>query len=640
MFASMSLSARLRWMAGTILVLSLSAVGALVHRQHVERQTAQAELDGLVPAEALLALMQRTAEHRGMSAAWLAGDASFASKRQAKQQEADAAQSSALGTLAAMGDAGLRQQAEALAADWKALGQAVAAGGITPPESFRRHSLLVRQQIRLLDETLHVSTLALDPTAEGYNLIMATLQAMPEVAEVIGQLRGFGSGMLARTEFRPGDRIWVARTLDRYDELAGRVDTLLGRAAASDATIAPRLQQAQAQAKGLLADARALAEAQLMKAEVPSMPSTEFFDRLTQAIQAQEALASLSFRVLRDHLESRRDGARQAMLATLLIGSVLLATVAWLLVSTVRRINAGAAAVVATAEAMASGDFRPRAALAGQDEFARIAGELQQAQGAIAAAIADVRSGAEAVATASSQIAQGSADLSHRTESQAGALQQTAASMEQIAGTLGHSAEHARAARTLAATAGQEAHGGSEVVGQMVQTMRAIAEAGRRVSTITGVIDALAFQTNILALNAAVEAARAGEHGRGFAVVAAEVRQLAHRSAEAAREIKQMIASSDERIEAGDGLARQAGERIGGIVEQVQRMSALIDEIAAAAAEQSRGIGQVNEAVAHMDQGTQQNSALSEESAAAAESLRQQALKLTESVGRFQLAPA
>jgi methyl-accepting chemotaxis protein len=174
----------------------------------------------------------------------------------------------------------------------------------------------------------------------------------------------------------------------------------------------------------------------------------------------------------------------------------------------------------------------------------------------------------------------------------------------------------------------------------MVQTMQAIAEAGRRVSTITGVIDALAFQTNILALNAAVEAARAGEHGRGFAVVAAEVRQLAHRSAEAAREIKQMIASSDERIDAGDALARQAGERIGGIVEQVHRMSALIDEIAAAAGEQSRGIGQVNEAVAHMDQGTQQNSALSEESAAAAESLRQQALKLTESVGRFQLAVA
>jgi methyl-accepting chemotaxis protein len=640
MFASVSLSTRLRWMAGTILVLALVAMGALVHRQHIDRQTAQAELDGLVPAEALLALAQRTAEHRGMSAALLAGDASFAPKRQAKQQEVDAALAGLEAALSGLSDAGLRGQTSAVATEWKALSQAVAGGAMAPPESFRRHGLLVRQQLRLLDETLHVSTLALDPTAEGYNLIMATLQAMPEVAEVIGQLRGFGSGMLARTEFRPGDRIWVARTLDHYDNVAGRVDTLLGRAAASDASIAPRLQESRAQAQRLLAEARTLAEAQLIKAEVPSMPAAEFFGRMTAAIQAQQALATVSFGALRDHLQTRRDVAQRSLVATLVIGFVLLAAVTWLLGTTMRRIVTGAAAAVASAEALARGDFTPRKELAGGDEFARIVGSLRDAQAAIAAAIADVRSGAEAVATASSQIAQGSADLSQRTESQAGALQQTAASMEQIAGTVSHSAEHARAARTLAAAAGQEAHGGSEVVGQMVQTMQTIAEAGRRVSTITGVIDGLAFQTNILALNAAVEAARAGEHGRGFAVVAAEVRQLAHRSAEAAREIKQMIASSEERIEAGDALARQAGERIGGIVEQVQRMSSLIDEIAAAAGEQSRGIGQVNEAVAHMDQGTQQNSALSEESAAAAESLRQQALKLTESVGRFQLAPA
>jgi methyl-accepting chemotaxis protein len=640
MLGAATLVSRLLWMAGVILLLCSLGVASLLSHQWADRQVAQTELDGLAPAKALMALQQRTAEHRGLSAAWLAGDASFGPRRQAKQAEVDAAMAAVEAALAGADNAALQRRRDAVAGAWRELSRAAAAGGMTPQDSFRRHSMLVRQQLELLDETLHAWTLSLDPTVEGYNLIMATLQALPELTEVTGQLRGTGAGMLARPEFQPGDRVAVARALDRFDELAGRVDTLLERAIASDSRLAAPLRAAREQAQRSLADARPLVQAQLLQAAVPALSAADYFARLTTTIQDQQRLAEAAFGELRTHLEERRNAAQHAMVITVATGTTVLAVLALLLLATLRRIKAGARAAIESAAAMARADFSPRPALAGRDEFAQIAGSLQQARASIATAIAEVRRGIETVATASSQIAQGSADLSQRNESQASALQQTAASMEQIAGTVGQSAEHAHTAHALAQAADADARAGGQVVAEMVQTMTAIAESGRRVSTITGVIDALAFQTNILALNAAVEAARAGEHGRGFAVVAAEVRQLAHRSAEAAREIKQMIASSDERIAAGSTLAGRAVERIEEVVGQVKRMAGLIDEIASAAGEQQRGIGLVNKAVAHMDQGTQQNSALSEQSAAAAESLRQQAERLAQSVARFRIAEA
>jgi methyl-accepting chemotaxis protein len=638
MLSSIPLSTRLRCMAGAILVLVVAAMLALLHRQHQDHATAAAELDGLVPARALLAVLQRTAEHRGLSAGWLAGDAGFGPRRQAKQQEVDAALGALDTALAGFADPALDRRRTAVAAEWRALSAAVAGGTLPAPESFRRHSRLVRQQLELLDETLHVSTLALDPTVEGYNLIMATLQSMPEVVEVVGQLRGRGAAMLAKPAFDAGDRVWIDRAVERFDEVAGRTDTLLDRAVGGDPALAPQLKAARDTSGQALQDGRTLVQAQLLQAEAPTMPPADYFARLTATIQAQQALSKAALDALQAHLEGRRDHAQRAMVVTLCIGTVVLVLLTLLLHATVRRITVGARAAIESAHAMARADFTPRPRLPGRDEFGQIVGSLHEARESIAATIAEVRRGVETLACASSQIAQGSADLSHRTEKQAAALQETAASMEQISGTVGHSADHARTAHTLVKSAGSDAQSGGEVVQQMVQTMATIAEAGRRVSTITSVIDGLAFQTNILALNAAVEAARAGEHGRGFAVVAAEVRLLAHRSADAAREIKQMIASSDERIESGGTLAQQAGQRIGGIVAQVTRMASLIDEIAAAAGEQQRGIGQVNEAVAQLDQGTQQNSALAEQSAAAAESLRQQAERLAESVARFRLA--
>ncbi|MEG0139768.1 MAG: methyl-accepting chemotaxis protein [Comamonas sp.] len=238
---------------------------------------------------------------------------------------------------------------------------------------------------------------------------------------------------------------------------------------------------------------------------------------------------------------------------------------------------------------------------------------------------------------ASSEIAQGNADLSARTESQASALEETAASMEQLNATVRQNADSAQTANQLAQNASQVAQQGGDVVARVVETMQDINASSARIADIIGVIDAIAFQTNILALNAAVEAARAGEQGRGFAVVATEVRALAKRSADAAKEIKQLITASVERVEDGSALADQAGSTMGEIVHAIRRVTDIMGEISAASHEQSAGVAQVGEAVMQMDQATQQNAALVEESAAAAEGLRQQAEGLLHAVSRFQL---
>jgi len=253
-----------------------------------------------------------------------------------------------------------------------------------------------------------------------------------------------------------------------------------------------------------------------------------------------------------------------------------------------------------------------------------------------ASIVNQVRQGSEGVATASAEIAQGNNDLSARTESQASALQQTAASMEQLSATVRQNADNAHHANQLAQTASSTAVQGGEVVGQVVNTMKGINESSRKIADIIGVIDGIAFQTNILALNAAVEAARAGEQGRGFAVVAAEVRSLAGRSAAAAKEIKTLISDSVSRVEQGSALVDQAGSTMSEVVSSIHRVTEIMRDISAASSEQSQGVSQVGEAVTQMDQVTQQNAALVEEMAAAASSLKSQAQALVQVVAVFK----
>ncbi len=263
---------------------------------------------------------------------------------------------------------------------------------------------------------------------------------------------------------------------------------------------------------------------------------------------------------------------------------------------------------------------------------------MKEMRDRLATMVSAVRGNADSVATASGQIAQGNTDLSSRTEEQASALQQTAASMKQLAETVRQNAASAQQGNELAAAASQVATRGGEVVGEVVDTMKGIHASSREIADIIGVIDGIAFQTNILALNAAVEAARAGEQGRGFAVVAGEVRTLAQRSAEAAKEIKTLIGASVERVEQGNALVDQAGATMREVVESIARVTTLMGDISTASREQSAGVVQVGEAVTQMDQATQQNAALVEQSAAAADSLKSQAQQLVQAMASFRLA--
>ncbi|CAB5658506.1 Ribose and galactose chemoreceptor protein [Delftia tsuruhatensis] len=354
---------------------------------------------------------------------------------------------------------------------------------------------------------------------------------------------------------------------------------------------------------------------------------------------------------LRDFVQMQQQAARasqQEMAASRMltvgfaataVGLLLLCIVvgAHFLIASIRRPLAQASAL---AERIAAGDLSGGGQALPQrgDEFGDLLRSLGTMGDALSGMVQQVRQSTDSIAIASAEIATGNQDLSTRTEQTSSNLQETAAAMEQFTSTLAQSAGSAQEASRLAADASQVARRGGEVVARVVDTMKGINDSSRQIADIVGVIDSIAFQTNILALNAAVEAARAGEQGRGFAVVASEVRTLAQRSAAAAREIRGLIGASVERVEDGARLVADAGSAMEGIVQSVQRVADTIGEITAASTEQSAGVAQVNQAVGHLDQMTQQNAALVEESAAAAQSLREQAEQLSRTVAVFKVA--
>lgn len=335
--------------------------------------------------------------------------------------------------------------------------------------------------------------------------------------------------------------------------------------------------------------------------------------------------------------EEVRHGVEAASTTMIALGLIAIAAGVVFAVLVTRSITRPVNEAVNIARTVASGDLRNNIVVKSGDEIGQLLQALKDMNASLTKVVTQVRSGTDTIATASTQIAAGNLDLSSRTEEQASALEETASSMEELTSTVKQNAENAAQANQLAKSASDVATEGGAVVSQVVHTMNAINASATRIVDIIGVIDGIAFQTNILALNAAVEAARAGEQGRGFAVVAAEVRNLAQKSAGAAKEIKALIDDSVQKVDAGTRLVDQAGATMNEVVLSVQRVTDIVAEITAASREQSAGIDQINQAIMQMDDVTQQNAALVEEAAAASQSMEEQAGKLVEVVSVFKL---
>ncbi|MDN4035912.1 methyl-accepting chemotaxis protein [Massilia sp. YIM B02443] len=435
---------------------------------------------------------------------------------------------------------------------------------------------------------------------------------------------------------------------DRARQTAS-IDTAHAGMTASLKELAPVLRQhpqAVEQLRAMEAAAAAYLSSQvelqaLINGDQPQQARTFLTDTLRPRLATLKAATAGQIKLQKELSEAASDDAgatyRSALWVMGGIGAAALllgGAIAWWIGRSITRPVARALEVANT---VAAGDLTSRIEVTSRDELGELLQALKRMNDSLAATVGTVRVGTDTIAVAAAQVAAGSQDLSSRTEQQAGSLEETASSMEELTSTVKQNADNARQANMLAETASTVAARGGDVIQQVVGTMTEIDASSSRISDIIGVIDGIAFQTNILALNAAVEAARAGEQGRGFAVVASEVRNLAQRSAAAAKEIKGLIADSTDKVAAGSKLVAEAGTTMQEIVESVRRVTDIMGEISAASREQTAGIEQINRAVTQMDQGTQQNAALVEEAAAASASMQEQAAKLAAAVAVFRI---
>ena len=602
-------------------------------------ERARLEASGAAPLTALGLVVQRMQVHRGLSSGMLGGDAALAARRPAARDLVNQAVEAASARLATA-----QVPADQLAAwqqarqTWQALEASVDQRQVQQAQSTAQHTALIASVMRISEELLNAYGLQLEESEHAYALIQAALVHTPMLGEKLGILRAQGSGFLARRELPPVNKGLVMALQQRAQELQGDAFRQFERAMQRDAGYRAALGPSAEAAHALVTQALALATKEVTEATTLQLAPQDYFDTFTRTIDALYALNAKALESLDATLQQRQASLRRILIAQALAMALILALGGVLIAAFARSIRQPLGQAMDLAHAVAQGDLSGADIAHGSDEVGRLTAALLQMRRQLTQVVARVRHGAEGVATASAEIAQGNQDLSARTESQASALEETAAAMEQMTATVRQNADSAAQASQLAASASQVAQQGGDVVARVVQTMQGIDTSSKKIADIIGVIDSIAFQTNILALNAAVEAARAGEQGRGFAVVAGEVRTLAQRSAQAAREIKSLIVASGEKVESGARLVQDTGTAMKEIVSGVQRVTDIIGEISAAASEQSGGIGQVNQAVTQLDQMTQQNAALVEESAAAAQSLRDQAQRLAGVVATFRLS--
>ncbi len=620
------------------LLMVLAPTGLYLQSAFEDVELAQKQVAGGQALGTINRVIQFSQTHRGLSAGMLSGNETLGQRRPAVRDALTEAMdrvdlslklsAASARTLALWAE---RRQA------WTALEPAVSSRQLKAADSTRAHTELIAGHFLVGEAVMDEFGLSLDSRLDSHMLAQASLVHAMVLAEHLGITRARGTTFLTQGVLPPEGRAVLQATLQQVTQAQAALFRNLAKAAEVNADIRASLAGAALQQRERIASTLALAQQELIGAQELKLAPEAYFDEFTRTIDGIYAFNNQATQVLEKTLQARVIDAQQLAfgMLTLLVLGVLAAGV--LGVVFVRSITGPVREAVAVAQAVAAGDLSTTVRVRGSNEIWGLMQTLGDMSTKLAGVVSQVRQGAHGVATASTQIAQGNNDLAARTESQASALEETAASMEQLNATVKQNADNARQANQLALRASSVAVTGGEVVAQVVQTMKGINDSSRKISDIIQVIDSIAFQTNILALNAAVEAARAGEQGRGFAVVATEVRSLAGRSAEAAKEIKHLINASVERVEQGTAQVDKAGVTMTEVVSAIKRVTDLMSEISAASHEQSLGVSQVGEAVSQMDQVTQQNAALVEEMASAADSLKAQAHDLVAGVDVFKL---
>ena len=602
---------------------------------------ARQQASGAAPLAALGRVVQEVQKHRGLSAAMLGGNAELEARRPAVRDAVHQAMQAVAAQLAAsplaQAQAGPWTQVQQ---SWQQLEAGVAARSLQQAQSTAQHTALVTRMLAISEELQFAFGMQSESDVALAALIQAAVVQVPRLGETLGITRAMGSGFLSSGDIPGPARGRLQALHQRAQELQADAFRNFERANQASAELHAALQSGSQAANGRVDQALQLVLTEVIEAQSLKYSASQYFDTFTSTIDGLYVLNAQAMAALDAGLNGRIQRLQTLLLAQAVGLVLVLALAAGLMLVFVRSITQPLRQAVALADAVAQGDLSGAPIAHGSDEVGQLLRALLQMRAALVQVVGRVRSSADGLASASGEIAQGNADLSSRTESQARALQQTAAAMEQMTATVRQNADSAMQASALTGNARQVAQQGGEVVAQVVSTMTGIHASSGRIADIIGVIDSIAFQTNILALNAAVEAARAGEAGRGFAVVAGEVRSLAQRSAQAAREIKALIDDSVRSVEQGNAQAAQAGSTMQQVVDAVRRVSDIMGEISAASREQAQGVAQVGEAVAHMDQSTQQNAALVEEMAAAAASLNTQAQELAQTVAVFRLADA
>jgi methyl-accepting chemotaxis protein len=515
------------------------------------------------------------------------------------------------------------------------LSRAVQALQAAPPaQATAAADAVVKAGIALLVQATDGSNLTLDPDIDSYYLMDGSLFRLPDLIDQVAALRDLAAGIVAGGEATAAqaERLGALLAIIDYmdSNLAGGLDKTLALRPALKDVLAADAARAQLRRLRDAAGAAMTAGAARPDAEAVRKAGND-------AVAALVTLQQRMLEQLDSLLVERVDAmARQRLIVSVVVASCLLLA-AYLFASFCRVMAGGLSEVQRHLQLMTAGDLTTQPRPWGSDEAAQLMHALTAMQTALGEIVGQVRSSADGLVSASGQIAGGAQDLSARTGQASACAQQSAAAMEQVSATVQQTAEHAQRASQIASRNAAVAERGGQVMQRMVQTMDGIQGASTRIADIIGVIDGIAFQTNILALNAAVEAARAGEQGRGFAVVASEVRALAGRSATAAGEIKGLIESSTSQVSVGTGIAREAGQAIADTVESARAVQQLLGEIDAGTREQRQGIEQLGGAMQALDHSTQQNSAMVEQTAAAAAALRDTACALAERVARFRL---